>query len=902
MLISMLTRKYLSPLPARQAWPRDYLITILQTGLSFKEYRFARQTAIHWLGSYPGDLPVELIHAQALWGEGHLQQAQKVVERLCVRDPEFLEAQTLLAQILTDLNPGFESDPTPQGTIAALGGYLPSKRNPTRGMPATPKWAAPLREARQALDAKDLINAEKQIQQVLASECDTPLAALTHLRILAAQSETPSATLQEMASHFHRRWPECIQFILLWANALIDGEDASQAVSLLHRAAAFDVTGQVASRLWGEEHPYRDLWPTHLAAVIEQPIPARVASALGWNLLDLPAPPTTEPDFEMKAIPGIEMQAKKPQRHEDFQQHSSKTSESLDSEEPQSVDQPETLRSVQAELESIGRRLQQPALARSEGRYPTYVILTTRQGLRKKYGRAGAAMLEAALQELAETVRRHPDWGALVFFADDPGCTADYEIKPAPADDPWAIKLALTDLDAALAKRGVMIGAVLIVGGPMVVPFHKLPNPTDDPDVEVPSDNPYATRDENYFIPEWPVGRIPGGAGNNPSLLLGALQAISAEHASRRVSGTTWWQQLKSWLRGLFRSAPKGTEKSFGYSAEVWRKASLAVYQQIGDSGQLVTSPPINAENHHTASLQGQLGYFNLHGLAETGEWYGQRDTSNGSSGPDYPVALRVQDIRNGGYAPEVVFSEACYGAYIHEKSADDSLALRFLASGSRGIVGSTVMSYGSISAPLNAADLLGISFWKFIKDGSPVGEALQRAKIYLAREMHKRQGYLDGEDQKTLISFVLYGDPLAQPNLLQNPRIHTSRKRSKTVMRPIQPPPQVKTICDRMDSPGISDPIPEEVLTHVKQVVAQYLPGMQGAQVTLSHEHTDCDCEGHYCPTAQFGAKARPERTPNRRVVTLSKSVPSEKRAHPSFARLTLDQQGKVVKLAVSR
>jgi hypothetical protein len=38
-----------------------------------------------------------------------------------------------------------------------------------------------------------------------------------------------------------------------------------------------------------------------------------------------------------------------------------------------------------------------------------------------------------------------------------------------------------------------MIGALLIIGGSDNVPFHMLPNPTDDSDVNVPSDNPYAT-------------------------------------------------------------------------------------------------------------------------------------------------------------------------------------------------------------------------------------------------------------------------------------------------------------------------------------------------------------------------------------------------------------------------
>ena len=144
----------------------------------------------------------------------------------------------------------------------------------------------------------------------------------------------------------------------------------------------------------------------------------------------------------------------------------------------------------------------------------------------------------------------------------------------------------------------------------------------------------------------------------------------------------------------------------------------------------------------------------------------------------------------NGGRTPEIIFSEACYGAYILEKTAENSLALKFLATGCRALVGSTVMSYGSISTPLNAADLLGTAFWKYLKDGIPVGDALRRAKIHLAREMHKRQGYLDGEDQKTLISFVLYGDPLAHSfDLRPGFGSIIGKKRRKTFVRSPGPP-----------------------------------------------------------------------------------------------------------------
>jgi hypothetical protein len=461
--------------------------------------------------------------------------------------------------------------------------------------------------------------------------------------------------------------------------------------------------------------------------------------------------------------------------------------------------------------------------------------------------------------------------------------------------------LTLTDLDQALGKKGAMIGAVLIVGGPDIIPFHNLPNPTDDPDNEVPSDNPYATRDENYFIPEWPLGRLPDNADKNPAGLIGNLQSIRAYHANINTHTLRWWERLGTWLTNLMKSVQKNGFNNFGYSAEVWRKASIEVFQEIGSPKDLLTSPPIELPERikQTAlNIEGELGYFNLHGLADTGEWYGQRDSTNSSSGPDYPIALRTQDVLSGCNTPEIIFSEACYGANILDKTTEDSLALKFLASGSRALIGSTVMSYGSISTPLNAADLLGISFWKNLNAGFPVGDALRRAKIYYAREMHKRQGYLDGEDQKTLISFILYGDPLGL-----SPDYELLRNRSrKQMVRPLNPPQNVKTVCDRVEKPNISDPIPEEVLTHIKRVVNQYLPGMQGAQVTLSNEHRECTCEGHKCPTGQLGSKTRPDIHPDRRVVTLSKSFQYEDHLHPTYARLTLDKSGKVVKLAVSR
>ena len=500
------------------------------------------------------------------------------------------------------------------------------------------------------------------------------------------------------------------------------------------------------------------------------------------------------------------------------------------------------------------------------------------------------ANIAEVLDELATATQALPKWNAVVAYVDEAENAHRLGVTPVKPNDPWAVKTYLIDLDESLRRSGQMIGAVLIVGGGDVVPFHMLPNPVDDLDDEVPSDNPYATLDEDYFIPSWPVGRMPGGAGNDPGLLIKGLEQIitARKSVSKRRS---WLQRVVTRLLSIFRMRRKLTS-NFGYSAQVWQRASHSVFRIIGDRRALAISPPTYADKlPRRAQQRLDLGYYNLHGLEDSAEWYGQRDPMESQSGPDYPVALRPQDVVNSGRAPQIVFSEACYGAHIQGKTIDSALSLKFLSAGTKVVVGSTCTSYGSIATPLIAADLLGQAFWKLLKEGYPAGESLRRAKIHLAREMHKRQGYLDGEDQKTLIQFVLYGDPLAQPDKSFSQPASYQRFAN----------PGVKTICDKSNGKMIRQcDVPEAILVEVKNMVREYLPGMAKSKIAFTQEHVDCI--GHTCPNQQLGAKSHPNHVPRRRVVTLSKQVSVGALTHPQYARLTLDAEGKVVKLAVSR
>jgi hypothetical protein len=338
--------------------------------------------------------------------------------------------------------------------------------------------------------------------------------------------------------------------------------------------------------------------------------------------------------------------------------------------------------------------------------------------------------------------------------------------------------------------------------------------------------------------------------------------------------------------------------KTLGYSASIWRKSSFAVFKTIGDPKNLITSPPTDASKLPSQAMRpAQLSYFNLHGLEDTPEWYGQRDPMRDrDTKVEFPIALRPSDVINSGRAPRVVFTEACYGANSIGKTVDSALSLKFLTSGSRAVIGSTKISYGSVRPPLIAADLLGQLFWQFLNKRLPVGEALRRAKMKLAADMHQRQGYLDGEDQKTLISFVLYGDPLYRPspNMIQ--------PGEKTVVRRVKRPASMNTACALGGESMTEDDLSPATVKRIEHIVSQYLPGMQEAVCTIHNQHIQCQGGDHLCLSQHLDQKSMKQTPSGSVVITLSKHIADGEHRHPHFARLTLDAQGKVMKLAVSR
>ena len=443
-----------------------------------------------------------------------------------------------------------------------------------------------------------------------------------------------------------------------------------------------------------------------------------------------------------------------------------------------------------------------------------------------------------------------------------------------------------------------MIGAVLIVGGNEIVPFHNLPNPTDDSDKTVLSDNPYSSASGNYLLTQWLVGRLPDEAGSDPGLLLEQIRQIIAFHKSRTKNSSIWdrilsGSEINFDLQRIFRDMFKAP-KDFGYSTAVWRRSSLAAFRPLGKGSELRVTPPYDSDTIDVENLmKAKCGYFNLHGLADTADWYGQRDFSELPTGPDFPVAITASQIEKIRNNVDLVFSEACYGANIINKTTDNSMALKLISVNCQGLVASTCIAYGSVFTPLIGADLLAFIFWKYIKDGFSFGESLLQAKIGLIKVMTQRQGYLDGEDQKTLISFVLYGDPLGylEENIYLDKKPLARETNEK----------EIKTISDQdlmlTKSPRLSKNLSKEL----DEIMQSYIPSLNNADIKIREHKFRVDKIIH------SGGNRNSDESDNSEVIDITQVMVSQKTRvarlmHEQYARITMDETGKVIKLAVSR
>jgi len=229
------------------------------------------------------------------------------------------------------------------------------------------------------------------------------------------------------------------------------------------------------------------------------------------------------------------------------------------------------------------------------------------------------------------------------------------------------------------------IGAILIVGGPGVVPFAVVDNPVfescknsgtkaedcDDRDI-VYTDDVYADFDGD-IIPDVPLARLPDG--QDLALILGQLR-----------------RDPRLDLEGAY---------TLGHHNREGEAQSIA--NMIGDSPDW--SAPDDHNDVNSDDLEVQLLYFILHGSnRNTSTWWGEdpnkpRPTPMPSGPTRYEstTALTVNEATTDDEVG-ILLSNACYGAYLDgNQTPGNSLALRFLKDNAQAFVGFTTMTYSCL-------------------------------------------------------------------------------------------------------------------------------------------------------------------------------------------------------------
>lgn len=375
---------------------------------------------------------------------------------------------------------------------------------------------------------------------------------------------------------------------------------------------------------------------------------------------------------------------------------------------------------------------------------PAVLIVTSRHRLWQRYGPDGIYAIEHAVGALTAAMDRRGLAGTLVYVDGSPLLTA-LGVLPAAPGEPDGVARVVRDVARRMALTEEAARFVLLLGDDGIVPFHRLPNPTDDDDAAVLSDHAYgldgpaAADDPLAFGPRRAVGRLPDASLDG---LVAALEAAAAAH-DRLAAGAPLLLD----------------DRAFGYSASVWKRAARGAFSAVGEPQQLRLSPPLSFRDLPQSGPGGpRYRYYNLHGLADGPDWYGQVDPTFPAGYDAFPVALRPVDIAPAPGA--VVFAEACHGAPARIGAPGGAMALAHLAGGCLAYVGATGVAYGGLDGGLVAADLLAHRFWQALLAGLPAGEALAAAKAALIREGLARQRFLDAEDVKAIHNFVLFGDP----------------------------------------------------------------------------------------------------------------------------------------------
>ena len=374
------------------------------------------------------------------------------------------------------------------------------------------------------------------------------------------------------------------------------------------------------------------------------------------------------------------------------------------------------------------------------------LCITVQANLAAKYSAASRARIDKALQAWIKADAARGVTTVHVALDDAAAMQAQGVAAISGKTTPVKVKRALDALFKQLKPD-----YVVIFGGDEIVPMFRVPNPSFDPngdtDKDVPTDNPYAcstaysaSKRKSYLVPDRVVGRISDLAGSDDAnWLIGYLKRA-----------TSWKPR-----------SHQHYESAYAVCCDEWKGAGLACMQYLGlPASDLMISPP-TADTATPARnrLARELHLIKCHGAELDARFYGQKAN-------DFPVVLDSATLKPRLRPGTLAAAMCCYGAQVYEP--DDpaaqpagqwSIASTYLRQGAVGFAGATKIAWVGVEQ-MACADWIVCSYLKGALGGASLGRALLEAKQDYVKWLAAQGWPTDQPDEKTLIEFVLLGDP----------------------------------------------------------------------------------------------------------------------------------------------
>jgi hypothetical protein len=369
------------------------------------------------------------------------------------------------------------------------------------------------------------------------------------------------------------------------------------------------------------------------------------------------------------------------------------------------------------------------------------LIITNRSALQKKYGAAGLNKISAAVSKLVDADKKR-SVNSLLVFADDAKAMKKVKGKAVTdVTDPEQYKNAIDSLFSFYNPDYIML-----LGGPDIIPHckFKIPIPDDD-DTFVPSDVPYAceapfSRAAGDFIaPARVMGRLPDITGvGDPEYIIGLIQ------------NSINWKPLKA---DVYKNY-------FSISVKWWQKSTKISLTNIFQNNTRLKIAPPAAGPYSKNDLGALLHFYNCHGGDRTSEFYGQPNENSDS----FPVAMESALLNGNLKYGTVTAAECCYGTKLYNPVKPDKInmpiANSYLKNNAIAFAGSTTAAYGP-SDGQGGADYITQYFLISVLKGASTGRAFLEAQ---QRFIEKGDVKMDPTDLKTIIQFLLLGDPSLSP------------------------------------------------------------------------------------------------------------------------------------------